>query len=77
MTGSVRDVLITSDKHDRIFEDARFSCGCLSNESVGDYFAKARGDGSLLIVRNNTVLIRGKISRVNIYSYTLPMRYLT
>lgn len=28
---SIRNILITSDKHDRIFEDAKFSGGCLNN----------------------------------------------
>lgn len=71
---TTRHTLITSDKHDRIFEDARFSGRCLSNESIGDYFAKARGDGSFLIVRNDTILLEryyGNFSRLspsNIFS---------
>lgn len=51
------EVLISSPDHDRFFEDARLTVGPLNNESIGDYFSRARGDGALLIVRNDTILL--------------------
>lgn len=73
---SARKVLISSTHHDRYFEHIRFS-GCnLNNESIGEYFSRVRGDGSLLVVRNDTVLLEqyyGKFShdtRSSIFSLT-------
>ena len=51
------EVLISSPDHDRFFEDTRLTVGPLNNETIADYFSRARGDGALLIVRNDTILL--------------------
>lgn len=53
---TVKAVLITSGKHDSFFEDSKFSGGCFNHETLGEYFSRARGNGALLIVRNDTIL---------------------
>lgn len=48
------------------FETTKFSGGRLNNETIGEYFARVRGNGSLLIIRNDTVLLEkyyGNFSR--------------
>ncbi len=50
-------VLISADSHDRYFEDTKFSGGRFNNETIGEYFSRVRGDGALLIVRNDTILL--------------------
>jgi len=73
---TVKGVLISSIKHDRYFEDKKFSGRLLENESIGDYFARVRGNGALLIVRNDTVLLEryygnfSKLSPSNVFSIT-------
>lgn len=73
---TVKGVLISSIKHDRYFEDTKFSGRLLENESIGDYFARVRGNGALLIVRNDTVLLEryygnfSKLSPSNVFSIT-------
>ena len=53
----VKTVFVSSPDHDRYFEDSRFTGCCFIGETIGDYFARARGNGALLIVRNDTVLL--------------------
>lgn len=50
-------VLIASNSHDRYFEDSKFSGGRFKNETIGEYFSRVRGNGALLIVRNDTILL--------------------
>lgn len=73
---SVKTVLVYSQEHDRCFEDTKFSGGRFKNETIGEFFSRVRGDGALLIVRNDTILLEkyfGKFSRLspsNIFSIT-------
>lgn len=65
---TAKEVLVSSRNRDRYFEDTRFSGGRFDNESVGDYFSRVRGNGALLIVRNDTVLLEryyGNFSRLS------------
>ena len=68
------DVLISSAKHDRYFEDSKFTGGGFTGETIGEYFSRVRGDGALLIVRNDTILLEqyfgnfSKLSPSNIFS---------
>lgn len=53
-----------------------FPSGRLNGETIGEYFARVRGDGALLIVRNDTILLEqyygsfSKLSPSNIFSIT-------
>ena len=73
---TIRHGLITSDSHDRYFEDTKFSGGCFHGETIGEYFSRVRGNGALLIVRNDTVLLEqyygnfSKLSPSSIFSIT-------
>lgn len=75
---TVKQVLISANNHDRYFEDSKFSGGRfnLNNETIGEYFSRVRGNGALLIVRNDTVLLEkyygnfSKLSPSNIFSVT-------
>lgn len=73
---SVKQVLISSDKHDRYFEDSKFSGGRFNSETIGEYFSRVRGNGALLIVRNDTILLEqyygnfSELSPSNIFSIT-------
>ena len=51
------NVLISSPDHDKYFEESKFSGGRFNGESISEFFAKVRGDGALLIIRNDTVLL--------------------
>lgn len=53
----IKNVLVNSDNHDRFFEDSRFTGGRFNSETIGDYFSRVRGNGALLIVRNDTILL--------------------
>lgn len=70
------DVLISTPDHDRFFEDSKISGGRFNNETIGEYFSKVRGNGALLIVRNDTILLEkyygdfSKLSPSNIFSVT-------
>lgn len=50
-------VLISSADHDRYFEESKFTGGRFKGETIGEYFSRVRGDGALLIVRNDTILL--------------------
>ena len=69
-------VLISTPDHDRFFEDSKISGGRFNNETIGEYFSKVRGNGALLIVRNDTILLEkyygdfSKLSPSNIFSVT-------
>lgn len=69
-----REVLISSADHNSFFEDTRFTVGPLNNETIGDYFSRARGNGALLIVRNDTILLEryyggfSQLSPSNVFS---------
>lgn len=73
---TVKNVLISSAEHDRYFEESKFSGGGFNNESIGEYFARVRGNGALLIVRNDTILLEeyygnfSQLSPSNIFSIT-------
>ncbi len=69
-------VLISSVDHDRYFEESKFTGGRFNGETIGEYFSRVRGDGALLIVRNDTILIEeyygnfSKLSPSNVFSIT-------
>lgn len=71
-----KQVLIHSADHDTFFEDSKFSGNGFNNETVGEFFSRARGNGALLIVRNDTILLEkyfgnfSKLSPSNIFSVT-------
>lgn len=71
---SGKKVLIVSNTHDRYFEDSKFSGGRFNNETIGEYFSRVRGNGALLIVRNDTILLEqyygnfSQLSPSNIFS---------
>lgn len=73
---TIKQVLISSAKHNRYFEDSKFSGGRFNNETIGEYFSRVRGDGALLIVRNDTILLEqyygnfSELSPSNIFSIT-------
>lgn len=73
---TVKTVLISTPDHDRYFENTVFSGGQFNDESLADYFSRARGDGALLIVRNDTILLEkyygdfAQLSPSNIFSLT-------
>lgn len=73
---TIKQVLISSAKHDRYFEDSKFSGGRFNSETIGEYFSRVRGDGALLIVRNDTILLEqyygnfSELSPSNIFSIT-------
>ncbi len=50
------NVLISSPDHDGYFENSKFSGGRFNGESVSEFFSKVRGNGALLIIRNDTIL---------------------
>lgn len=71
-----RAVLIDSEQHSRTFEESKFNGGGFNHETIGEYFARVRGNGALLIVRNDSVLLEqyyGNFSKQtpsNIFSLT-------
>ncbi len=71
---TIKSVLISSTDHDRYFEDSKFSGGRFNGETIGEYFSRVRGNGALLIVRNDTVLLEqyygnfSQLSPSNIFS---------
>lgn len=73
---TVKNVLISSVDHDRYFEDSKFTGGRFNSETIGEFFSRVRGDGALLIVRNDTILLEqyfGRFSQLspsNIFSIT-------
>lgn len=73
---TIKQVLISSAKHDRYFEDSKFSGGRFNSETIGEYFSRVRGNGALLIVRNDTILLEkyygnfSELSPSNIFSIT-------
>ena len=72
--GTTNTVLISSDDHDSFFENTKFSGGRFYNETIGEFFSRVRGDGALLIVRNDTILLEqyygnfSKLSPSNVFS---------
>ena len=73
---AVNKVLISSADHDRYFEGSKFSGGRFNSETISEYFARVRGNGALLIVRNDTILLEeyfgdfSQLSPSNIFSIT-------
>ena len=73
---TVKNVLVYTDNHDRYFEDSKFSGGRFKSEIIGDYFSRVRGNGAVLIVRDDTILLEkyyGNFSRLspsNVFSIT-------
>lgn len=69
-----KEVLISDTNHYRYFEDSKFSGGRFNGETIGEYFSRVRGNGALLIVRNDTILLEkyfgnfSKLSPSNIFS---------
>ena len=69
-----KEVLISGSNHYRYFEDSKFSGGRFNGETIGEYFSRVRGNGALLIVRNDTILLEkyfgnfSKLSPSNIFS---------
>lgn len=50
-------LLVETVDADSFFRKTKFSGGRLNNETVGEYFSRVRGNGSLLIMRNDTILL--------------------
>ena len=79
---AVNKVLISSADHDRYFEGSKFSGGRFNSETISEYFARVRGNGALLIVRNDTILLEeyfgdfSQLSPSNIFSITKAVRSL-
>lgn len=73
---SPTEVLISSANHNRYFEDSKFSGVRFNGETISEYFSRVRGNGALLIVRNDTILLEeyygdfSKLSPSNIFSIT-------
>lgn len=69
-------ILISSQDHNKYFEDSKFTGGQFHDETIDEYFSKVRGNGTLLIVRNDTILLEKYYgdftpeSRSNIFSVT-------
>lgn len=69
-----KNVLISSVEHNKYFEDSKFNGGRFNSETIGEYFARVRGNGALLIVRNDTILLEqyygnfSQLSPSNIFS---------
>lgn len=55
--GTQKEVLISSSDYNRYFEDTKFTGGCLKGETINELFSRLRGNGVILIVRNDTVLL--------------------
>lgn len=74
--GSANKVFISSDDHDTYFENSKFSGGRFNNETIGEFFSRVRGNGALMIVRNDTILLEryygnfSELSPANIFSVT-------
>lgn len=64
---TIKRVLISSPQHDRYFEESTFSGGNFHGETIAEYFARVRGDGALLIVRNDTILLEKYYGRFGEY----------
>ena len=47
---NAKNVLISSVEHNKYFEDSKFNGGRFNSETIGEYFARVRGNGALLIV---------------------------
>lgn len=54
---TAKSVFISTPEHDKYFEESRFSGSRFNKETIGEYFARVRGEGALLIVRNDTILL--------------------
>lgn len=73
---TIKQVFISSAEHDRYFEDSKFSGTRFNSETIGEYFSRVRGDGALLIIRNDTILLEryygnfSELSPSNIFSIT-------
>lgn len=71
-----KNVLISSADHDRYFEDSKFTGGRFHRETISEFFSKMRGNGALLIVRNDTILLEeyygnfSHLSPSNVFSVT-------
>ena len=69
-----KSVFVSTPDHDRYFEESRFSGGRFNGETIGEFFGRVRGDGALLIVRNDTILLEeyygslNSLSPANIFS---------
>lgn len=73
---NTQSCLIKIDNHDCVFEERRFIRGQNNIETLDEYFSAHRGNGALLVVRNDTVLLEryygnfSELSPSNIYSVT-------
>lgn len=52
---TIKQVLIESP--DTYFRNTKFDGGQFHSETIGEYFARVRGNGALLIVRNDSILL--------------------
>lgn len=70
------DIFIDPQYGNSFFNTTKFTGGRLHDETVGEYFSRVRGNGSLLIIRNDTVLLEeyygnfSKDASSNIFSIT-------
>lgn len=73
---NVNTCLITSEYHDRSYEDIKFKRVQFNDETLDEYFSRFRGNGALLVVRNDTILLEryygnfSELSPSNIFSVT-------
>lgn len=51
------DIFVETQDCDSFFRETKFAGGRLHNETVGEYFSRVRGNGSILIIRNDTILL--------------------
>lgn len=54
---SVKEVLVSAPEHDLWLEQSRFTGRGFDNETLDEYFSRVRGNGALLAVRNDTILL--------------------
>lgn len=54
---NAQKVFISSTNCDSYFEKSKLSTGCFNGERIGEYFSRVRGNGALLIIRNDSILL--------------------
>lgn len=62
---TLTEILVKSP--DTYFKTTKFDGGRLHNETIGEYFGRVRGNGALLIVRNDSILLEEYYGNVQQY----------
>lgn len=79
---TIPTVLISSPDRNPYFECSKFTGRRFNSETIGEYFARVRGNGALLIVRNDTILLEeyygnfSQLSPSNIFSVSKSLTSL-